>query len=212
MENITIEATKREVIGKKVKALRREGKLPAIVYGHKFSPLPILLDYRQTSRSLAGVSSSQLIELNVDGQKIPVLVRERQHHPISGNLLHIDFLAVSMTETLRAFVPIDFEGEAPAVKDFGGIVVTGLEEVEVECLPKDLPEKITVDLSKLGNIGDGIYVRDLVVPAGVEVLSDGDEMVVLITAPEAEEEAVEEEVEEGEPEVIEKGKKEEEDF
>ncbi|GAB4473351.1 MAG: 50S ribosomal protein L25/general stress protein Ctc [Anaerolineales bacterium] len=212
MENITIEATKREVIGKKVKALRREGKLPAIVYGHKFSPLPILLDYRQTSRSLAGVSSSQLIELNVEGQKIPVLVRERQHHPISGNLLHIDFLAVSMTETLRAFVPIDFEGEAPAVKDFGGIVVTGLEEVEVECLPKDLPEKITVDLSKLGNIGDGIYVRDLVVPAGVEVLSDGDEMVVLITAPEAEEEAVEEEVEEGEPEVIEKGKKEEEDF
>ncbi|PWH16288.1 MAG: 50S ribosomal protein L25 [Anaerolineae bacterium] len=211
MENIVIEAVKRDVIGKKVKALRRQGKLPAIVYGHQFDPLPILLDYRQASRALAGVSSSQLIELNVEGQKIPVLVRERQHHPISGNMLHIDFYAVSMTEALRAFVPIELEGEAPAVKDFGGVVVSGLEEIEVECLPKDLPEKITVDLTKLEKIGDGVYVKDLVLPSGVEVLTDGDEMIVLITAPEGEE--VEAEEGEGfEPEVIEKGKKEEEDF
>lgn len=211
MENIVIEATKRDVIGKKVKALRRQGKLPAVIYGHQFSPLPILLDYRQASHSLAGVSSSHLIDLNVDGQKIPVLVRERQYHPISGNLIHIDFLAVSMTEALRAFVPIELEGDAPAVKDFGGVVVTGLEEIEVECLPKDLPEKISVDLSKLEKIGDGIYVKDLSVPPGVEILSDSDEMVVLITAPEGEE--VEVELGEGvEPEVIEKGKKEEEDF
>lgn len=211
MENIVIEATKRDVIGKKVKALRRQGKLPAVIYGHQFSPLPILLDYRQASHSLAGVSSSHLIDLNVDGQKIPVLVRERQYHPISGNLIHIDFLAVSMTEALRAFVPIELEGDAPAVKDFGGVVVTGLEEIEVECLPKDLPEKVSVDLSKLEKIGDGIYVKDLSVPPGVEILSDSDEMVVLITAPEGEE--VEVELGEGvEPEVIEKGKKEEEDF
>lgn len=211
MENIVIEATKRDVIGKKVKALRRQGKLPAVVYGHQFAPLPILLDYRQASRSLAGVSSSHLIDLMVDGQKIPVLVRERQHHPITGNLLHIDFLAVSMTEALRTFVPLELEGEAPAVKDYGGVLVIGLEEIEVECLPKDLPEKITVDLSKLEKIGDGIYVKDLAMPSGVEVLSDGDEMVALITAPEGEE--VEAEIgEEFEPEVIEKGKKEEEDF
>ncbi|RCK76014.1 MAG: LSU ribosomal protein L25p [Anaerolineae bacterium] len=211
MENIVIEATKRDVSGKKVKALRRQGKLPAVVYGHQFPPQPILLDYRQASRTLAGVSSSQLIELDLEGQKVPVLVRERQYHPLSGNMIHIDFLAVSMTEALRAFVPIELEGEAPAVKDFGGVVVTGLEEIEVECLPKDLPEKITVDLSKLEKIGDGIYVKDLVLPAGVEVLSDSDEMIVLVTAPEGEE--VEAEVgEEFEPEVIEKGKKEEEDF
>lgn len=211
MENIVIEATKRDVIGKKVKALRRQGKLPAVIYGHQISPLPILLDYRQASHSLAGVSSSHLIDLNVEGQKIPVLVRERQYHPISGNLIHVDFLAVSMTEALRAFVPIELEGEAPAVKNFGGVVVTGLEEIEVECLPKDLPEKISVDLSKLEKIGDGIYVKDLSVPEGVEVLSDSDEMIVLVTAPEGEK--VEMEIGEGvEPEVIEKGKKEEEDF
>ncbi len=211
MENIVIDATMRNVIGKKVKALRRQGKLPAIVYGHQFSPMPILLDYRQASHSLLGISSSQLIDLNVDGQRIPVLVRERQHHPVTGNMIHVDFLAVSMTEALRAFVPIEFEGEAPAVKDFGGVVVIGLEEIEVECLPKDLPEKITVDLTKLEKIGDGVYVKDLIVPRGVEVLTESDEMVILITAPEGEE--VEEEVAEGfEPEVIEKGKKQEVDF
>jgi len=211
MENIVIDATMRNVIGKKVKALRRQGKLPAIVYGHQFSPMPILLDYRQASHSLLGISSSQLIDLNVDGQRIPVLVRERQHHPVTGNMIHVDFLAVSMTEALRAFVPIEFEGEAPAVKDFGGVVVIGLEEIEVECLPKDLPEKITVDLTKLEKIGDGVYVKDLIVPRGVEVLTESDEMVILITAPEGEE--VEEEVTEGfEPEVIEKGKKQEVDF
>lgn len=211
MENIVLEATRRDILGKKVKALRRQGKLPAVVYGHQFPSQSILLDYRQASRTLAGISSSQLIELNLEGQKVPVLVRERQHHPLTSNMIHVDFLAVSMTEALRAFVPIELEGEAPAVKDFGGVVVTGLEEIEVECLPKDLPEKITVELTKLAKIGDGIYVKDLILPAGVEVLSEGDEMIVLVTAPEGEE--IEAEVgEEFEPEVIEKGKKEEEDF
>lgn len=211
MENILLEATKRDIFGKKVKALRRQGKLPAVVYGHQFPPQSILLDYRQASRTLAGVSSSQLIELNLEGQKIPVLVRERQHHPLTGNMIHVDFLVISMTEALRAFVPIELEGEAPAVKDFGGVVVSGLEQIEVECLPKDLPEKITVDLARLANIGDGIYVKDLLLPPGVEVLSEGDEMIVLITAPEGEEIEAEA-VEEFEPELIQKGKKEEEDF
>lgn len=211
MEDIVLEATRRDILGKKVKTLRRQGKLPAVVYGHQFPSQSILLDYRQASRTLAGLSSSQLIELNLEGQKVPVLVRERQHHPLNGNMIHVDFLAVSMTEALRAFVPIELEGEAPAVKDFGGVVVTGLEEIEVECLPKDLPEKITVDLTKLAKIGDGLYVKDLVLPPGVEVLSEGDEMVVLVTAAEGEE--LEAEVsEEFEPEVIEKGKKEEEDI
>lgn len=211
MENIVLEATRRDILGKKVKALRRQGKLPAVVYGHQFPPQSILLDYRQASRTLAGISSSQLIELNLEGKKVAVLVRELQHHPLTGNMIHVDFLAVSMTEALRAFVPIELEGEAPAVKDFGGVVVSGLEQIEVECLPKDLPEKITVDLARLANIGDGIYVKDLLLPPGVEVLSEGDEMIVLITAPEGEEIEAEA-VEEFEPEVIQKGKKEEEDF
>lgn len=209
MEQIELKATKREVTGKQVKALRREGKLPAIIYGRHLSPLPIILDLHDASRVLPGITSSQLITVDVDGNKHTVLVREKQRHPVQGKLIHVDFLAVSMTEKLRANVLIEMEGEAPAVKNYGGVVVPVLEEVEVECLPKDLPEKIMVDLSGLETIGDAIHVKDLVLPKGVEVLTDEDEMVVLVKSPEGEE--VEAMAAEGaEPEVIEKGKKEEE--
>ncbi|MGB9673397.1 MAG: 50S ribosomal protein L25 [Anaerolineales bacterium] len=210
MENIELIATKREVTGKQVKALRREGKLPAVIYGRHLSPLPILLNSHETNRVLPNVTSSQLITVNVDGTKHTVLVREKQRHPVLGSLIHVDFLAVSMTETLRANVLIELEGEAPAVKNYGGVVVPVLEEVEVECLPKDLPDKISVDLSSLENIGDAIHVKDLITPDGVDVLTDAEEVVVLVKLPEGEE--VEAAVEGAEPEVIEKGKKEEEEF
>ncbi len=211
MDKINLKATKREVTGKQVNALRRQGKLPAIIYGRHLSPLPILLDFHDVSRILPGITSSQLITVDVDGSKHTVLVREKQRDPVRGKLIHVDFLAISMTEKLRANVLIEVEGEAPAVKNFGGVVVPVLEEVEVECLPKDLPEKIIVDLSRLEKIGDAIHVKDLTLPQGVEVLTDHDEMVVLVKSPE--EEKVEAVAAEGaEPEVVEKGKKEEEEF
>lgn len=212
MEEKVLSAEVRNVLGKQVKALRREGGLPAVLYGHNFDPVSITLNAKEASRILAGVTSSQLLTLEIGGKKHSALVREKQRHPVRGNLIHIDFLAVSMTEKLRAMVVIDTAGEAPAVQDFDGLVVSGVEQVEVECLPGDLPERITVDLSSLKEIGDAIYVRDLKLSSAVEILTDPDEMIVLVTAPsvEEEEEGVEEEVEEAEPEVIEKGKKEEE--
>lgn len=212
MEEKVLSAEVRNVLGKQVKALRREGGLPAVLYGHNFDPVSITLNAKEASRILAGVTSSQLLTLEIGGKKHSALVREKQRHPVRGNLIHIDFLAVSMTEKLRAMVVIDTAGEAPAVQDFDGLVVSGVEQVEVECLPGDLPERITVDLSSLKEIGDAIYVRDVKLSSAVEILTDPDEMIVLVTAPsvEEEEEGVEEEVEEAEPEVIEKGKKEEE--
>jgi large subunit ribosomal protein L25 len=213
MEEIVLQAQRRDVLGKQVKALRRQGKLPAVVYGHRIQPLAITLDTREASRQLTGVTSSHLITINVDGERHTVLVRDKQRNPIYGTLLHVDFLAVSMTEKLRANVVISLEGDPSAVKDYDGIVVTGIEQLEVECLPGDLPERVTIDISTLAQIGDAIYVRDIQLPSAVEVLTDADEMVVLITAPAVE---VAEEVVvvegEGEPEVIEKGKKEEEEF
>ena len=138
-------------------------------------------------------------------------MREKQYNPILGSLVHVDFYAVSMTEKLRAFVTLQLEGEAPAVKDYDGVLVTGVDQVEVESLPGDLPERIMVDIAGLANIGDSIHVRDIQVPPAVEILTDLDELIVLATAPEAEE--VEEvEAAAPEPEVIERGKKEEEDF
>ena len=213
MEEIVLQAKKRNVIGKQVKALRRQGGLPAILYG-SIDPLAISLDAHNAERVLQSVTSSNLITVEVEGSPHSVLVRERQRNPLTGHLIHVDFQVVSLTEKLRANVLLDLVGEAPAVKEHSGVLVTGLESLEVECFPQDLPERITIDLSILGEIGDAIYVRDLHLPDVVEVLEDPDEMVILVTAQEAEpveeEEEVAEAVEE-EPEVIERGKREEEE-
>jgi large subunit ribosomal protein L25 len=218
MEEIVLKAVRRDVIGKQVKALRREGKLPAVIYGHHIDPISIELDLRGASRSLTGLAPSALVTVEVDGTPHITLVREKQRNKISGMLLHVDFLAVSMKEKLRSQVYIEIVGVAPAIKDFDGVLVTGLSELEVECLPQDLPERIVVDISGLNKIGDGIYIRNLVVSEDVKILEDPDSMVALVTAQEAVEEevvaevAVAEEVPSGEPEVIEHGKKEEEEF
>jgi large subunit ribosomal protein L25 len=214
MEEIVLKAMHRAISGKQVRAIRREGKLPAIMYGHHIDPISIELDLRDTSRKLTGLAPSALVILDVDGTQHKALVREKQRNKISGILLHVDFLAVSMTEKLRTEVYIEITGVAPAIKDFDGVLVTGMDEVEVECLPQDLPERIVVDISSLKEIGDGIYVRDLKIPQGVKILEEPETMVALITAQAAVEEEVapvevEEEVGE-EPEVIERGKKEEE--
>lgn len=216
MEEIVLEATRRDIIGKQVRALRRAGRLPAIIYGHNIDAIPISLDFHDATYRLAGVAGSQLITVVVDGSdKHTTLLREKQRHPITGNLMHIDLLAVSMTEKLRAMVRLNLVGEAPAVKNFNAVMVLGQEEVEVESLPGDLPEWIEVDLSSLGEIGDGIYIRDLPVTQGVEILADPEDMIVLMTAPSAAEAEEVEEAEEEmaeEPEVIERGKREEEEF
>ena len=218
MEEIVVRAKQRNVIGKQVKALRRQGGLPAILYG-SIDPLPIVMDAHEAERILQSVTSSHLITIDVDGSPHSVLVRERQRNPLTGHLIHVDFQVVSLTEKLRASVLLDLVGEAPAVKDHSGVLVTGVEALDVESLPQDLPERITIDISILREIGDAVYVRDLNLPENVEVLAEPDEMVILVTAPEAEpveEEEEEEEgiteAQEGEPEVIERGKKEEEDF
>ncbi len=212
MDKLSIEATRRTVIGKKVGALRRAGKLPGVIYGHNFEATPIQMDLHDASLILSHASSSQLIKINLDGKEIPTLVREKQRDFIKGTLLHVDFQAVSLTEKIRTSVSIDLSGVAPAVKDYNGVVVQELDEVEVEALPQDLPEKLVVDISNLARIGDAIHIRDLKVPAGVEILNEPDEVVVIITgaAPEISEEEAAEEI--SEPEVIERGKKEEEEI
>jgi large subunit ribosomal protein L25 len=211
MEEVVLKAQKRDVIGKQVKALRRAGRLPAILYGRSISPVAVTFDNKEISRIMPYVTSSQLVIIEMEGERHHALVRERQLHPVLGSLLHVDFNVVSMTEKLRAYVSIHLVGESPAVKDFDGILVSALEELEVECLPKYLPERIDVDVSVLKQIGDVIHIRDLALAEEIEVLTDMSEMVVLVTAPEAEE-VVAVEPGEPEPEVIERGKKEEEDF
>jgi large subunit ribosomal protein L25 len=211
MDKVVINAVKRSVKGKQVGALRREGKLPGVIYGHKVDSIAILMELKESTRVLNVATSSSIVLINLEGVEYSTLIREKQRDYLKNRFIHVDFQAVSQTEKIKAKVNVEIVGLAPAVKDFSGVVVEGLPAVEVEALPKDLPERFIVDISGLKAIGDSIFVKDVPIPAGVEVLDDMDEMIVMITAPQAEEiEVVTEEVTD-EPEVIEKGKKEEEE-
>lgn len=217
MDKVVLKATKRDVVGKQVKAMRREGKLPAVIYGRHNEPIVISLDSHTASLALGRLSSSSLVTIDVDGTEYATLVREKQRDYIKNRLLHVDFLAVSQDETLTATVSLHFIGVSIAVKDYNAVLVHNLEELEVECLPADLPERIDVDISVLSRIGDGIRVRDIQVSDKVRILENPDTMVAVATAPKVEEEgAAVPGVEgvtatEGEPELsVERGKKEDE--
>jgi large subunit ribosomal protein L25 len=210
MEKAVLEASRRSVTGKQVGALRREGKLPGVMYGHNFEATPIQLDLRQASKVLHDVTQSQIITVILDGKENAVLVRERQKDYIRNELLHVDFQVVSLTEKIRTRVSIELSGVSPAVKDYNGVVVTEMDEIEVEGLPGNLPEKIVVDISQLTNLGQSITVSDLNVSENIEILHDPADVVVVITGGAAEISAEEEAEVLAEPEVIERGKKEEE--
>jgi len=214
-EVFIFEAKNRKTIGKKVKALRREGVLPAIIYGTGIEPIPISLDAHQASKKLHSVTPSQLITLKVDGDEYAALVRDRQRDPVTYHLIHVDFLHVSMTERIRVEVSIDLVGESPAVEEMAAILDSQLESLTVECLPKDLVNSIQVDVSSLVSIGDSLTVGDITLPPNVDVLNDLEDIVVVATSQmmEVEEKEKLEGLEEytEEPEVIIRGKKEEEE-
>lgn len=212
MEKVVFNATSRDVVGKQVRSLRRQGRLPAIIYGHRIEPITISLDAHDVGQRLPRVSSSQLVIVDVDGKQHNTLVREKQRDPVTNKFVHVDFQAISMTEKLRIMVGLEFVGDAPAIKLYDGIVTHAREQVEVECLPADLPSTIQVDLTGMTEIGDVLYARDLKLPPRVELMDHPDEVVVSITAPVSEAELAEAEAGAIEPEVIEKGKKEEEEF
>lgn len=215
MSKIILNAEPRTVIGKQVKQLRREGKLPAVIYGNKIDPKAITLDLRTATKILSNTTSSSLVTIILNGKEYPSLVREKQIDFILGTLKHIDFLAVSLSEKIKASVSIVFEGEAPVVKEFNAILSPGLGQIEIEAYPQDLPESFTVDITVLKNLGESILVKDITAPENVEILSDPEEMILFASSTKAEAEEKEEigELEgiedSGEPEVIEKGKKEE---
>jgi len=204
MDIIEIEATTRTVIGKQVKALRRSGLLPAIMYGVGMEPQTLELPAHETELILQKVSGSTLIDLKVGKKTHKVLVREVQREVISRKPIHVDFLEVAMDVTIRAVVPIELVGEAPAVRELGGVLVSGLNEIEVEALPSNLPDRISVDLSGLITIDDSITVGDLEVEEGVTILTEPDEAIanVIYQVEEEEPEEVEELLEGVEPELV----------
>jgi large subunit ribosomal protein L25 len=173
-----------------VKALRRAGELPAVIYGRHVEPLSISLDAHSTELVFAKLTSSTLVTIDVEGQEFAALVREKQRNFIKGNLTHVDFLALDLTEMIRTKVRLTFTGVASAVKDFSAVLVHRMEALEVECLPVNLPERINVDISSLKEIGNSIRVSDIPLPENVTGLDDGDDIVIIATI--AKEEAAEE--------------------
>ena len=218
MEKVTIKAERRDVIGKQVKAMRRAGKLPAVIYGRHTDPINVSLDAHSASLVLGRLTSSSLVTIDLDGKEYPALVREKQRDYIKNRLLHVDFLTVSLTETLRASVAVNLVGVSTAVKDYNAVLVLNLQSLEVECLPTDLPERIDIDIAVLARPGDGIRVRDVKVSDKVRLLDDPDTMVAVATFAKVEEEGAAVPGAEGvapaetEPELaVERGKKDEEE-
>ena len=204
MDVVKIEASPRTIIGKQVKALRRSGQLPAIMYGVGSEPQTLQLPAHETELILQKVSGSTLIDLKIGKKTHKVLVREVQREVISRKPIHVDFLEVAMDVTIRAVVPIELVGEAPAVRELGGVLVSGLNDIEVEALPSNLPDRISVDLSGLETFDDSITVGDLVVEEGVTILTEPEEAIanVVYQMEEEEPEVVEELLEDVEPELV----------
>jgi len=195
MEKYVLEAKKREVIGKQVKALRREGLLPAVIYGSDIEPMPLTLNTNEARQILSVTGANTLITMKIGKEEHLALVRDLQREVITRNLLHIDFQAVSMEETITTTVPVLVMGESPAVKELNALLVTSMDFLQIEAKAKDLPDTIPVDINELVEIGDNIRVKDLVISGDVTILEDPELTVIVVAAPTLME--IEPEVEEG---------------
>ncbi len=186
-----VSAQTRTQVGRSaVNQLKREGFVPAVVYGGKDKPLPLKVNAREIQTLLNHATSEHvLVDLHIaDGSQTSnrlALIQEVQHDPIKRHILHVDFHAVREDEVIHAQIPVEPHGEPEGVKNFGGILEIALHSVEVECLPKDLPEIIHIDVSKL-NVGEAVHVKDLVLPEGVTVRHDADLTIVRVAAPKVE--------------------------
>ncbi|MBI4212701.1 MAG: 50S ribosomal protein L25 [Chloroflexi bacterium] len=194
-ERAQLAARTRTLKGKRARFLRRAGFTPANIYGPGSPSLAVEIPTRELERHLGHVPRGALVSLGIEGQgDVTVLVRKVARKPTTDELYHVDLYRVSMTHTLRTEVPVVFTGEAPAVRSANATILRGIDALHIECLPVDLPEKVTVDIEQLTEIGSAIHVRDLALPPRVNCLTDPDEIVVHAVAPRLEiEEVVEEE-------------------
>lgn len=209
-EKIKLEVEKRKILGKKVKKLRREGILPANIYGKDIKSLAVQLPVKDFLAVYQKAGETKIIELRVKGEEKDrsVLIRNPQFDPVSDSPLHVDFYQVSLREKIIAKIPVEITGVSPAVEQKIGILIQPLSEIEIEALPADLPEKFVVDVSKLKGVGEAITVADLEIPKGVEIITSSKEIIAKIEAPSKEEAPSEEGKEEGEMKTAEEEKEE----
>ncbi len=175
-----LKASVRQPLGKRSRRLLREGKVPAVVYGHNTEPTPITLDRLEFQKVFVKSGRTHLVDLAIDGRTEKVLVREIQTHPRRLGPIHVDFYQVNLQEKIEVEVPIHLVGESAPVKQGDGDILQPLHAIRVECLPTDIPEAFEVDITPLEEIDAEIRVKELKVPSTVTVLEDPEDLVVKI--------------------------------
>lgn len=177
-----LKAFKREKVGKAAKALRRQGLVPAVIYGRGFENLNLSLDLKEFKKVYQNVGHSSVVDLLIEGEKeiLKVLIADLQEEPIKNQIIHVDFHKVDLSQKVSAEIILKTVGESPAVKSGQGILLTLLSDIEVEALPLDLPHEVQVDVSPLENVGDTLSIKDLPIdPAKVKVLNHAPEDLVV---------------------------------
>lgn len=193
MISLPVQARKKEIAPKQ---LRREEIVPCVVYGNDTENTSIQCDHKSLMKTFVKAGESTLVELEIDGKKVPVLFHAITFHPVTDKITHVDFYAVNMKKEIEAHVPINMIGEAPAVKDLGGVLITSLDHLTVKCLPTNLPHALEVDISSLTEFGITITVADVVIPENVTVSEEPEQVIASVHEPRrAEEEVIAEETE-----------------
>jgi len=205
---LKLKADRREVFGKTLQSERRAGRLPVVVYGRQTESQALFVDQKNFAKVLQTAGESTIVSLALPAGEQDVLIKDVVFHPLSGEPIHADFYVVEKGKKLSVSVPLVFDGVAPAVKELGGILIKVLHEVEVEALPKDLPHDLPVDLNLLTDLDSQVLIKDLKLPAGVEVKANPEEVVASITVAKEEPE-LSEPIDLESIEVEKKGKKEE---
>lgn len=188
---IQLTAKPRKEVGKKVQRLRQRDTLPAVIYGYKIKNQPISVNYRDFEKAYKIVGKNTFIDLLLDGQTKKVLIYDVQKHPLFHQFLSADFYQPRLDKKMKAKIPLVFFGESEAVKNFGGILVKNLYEVEIEALPTSLPHEIKVDISKLKTFEDAVKISDLILPIDVKILANENDIIALVVPPRSEAELAE---------------------
>lgn len=185
MDKVALNASVRISLGKRARDVRDAGKIPAVVYGHHHEAEYITVEYQEFRKAYRTAGKNTIVELSIEGKKVPVLVHDVQEHPWKNTYSHIDFHAISMKEKVHTSIPVHFVGESDAVKLMAGTLVHAKETIEIKALPANLPHFVEVDLSKLVDFHSTITVADIVVAKEVEVLDDPAAVVASVMAPRA---------------------------
>jgi len=184
---IELGAQKREIFGRKVKILRESGYIPAVLYGRGQENISLQVPAKDFYKALKEAGESTLVYLNIDSQTYPTIIHDVARDPVKDHVIHADFYKVRLDEKIKAYVPIVFDGKAPAVEDLGGVFIVNVREVEVEALPQDLPHEIKVDISSMIKLNDQLLVKDIEALKGVKLMAEEDSVLALIQEPKSQE-------------------------